>query len=128
MAPGGAGAVKIHKLSETPEFSAADQTILSELWNPKNHPGFSGRYSLAHAILPTGKSSAPHILNSHELFYILSGSGVMHIADESSRVGPGDAIEIPPGQRQWLENVGDTELCFLCIVDPGWSPEDETVL
>ncbi len=120
--------MKIHKLSEAPEFSAADQTILCELWNPKHHPGFSGRYSLAHATLPIGKSSVPHILSSHELFYILSGFGVMHIADESSRVGPGDAIEIPPGQSQWLENTGETELCFLCIVDPAWSPEDETVL
>ena len=120
--------MKIRKLSEAPESSAADQTILSELWNPKNHPGFSGRYSLAHATLPIGKSSAPHTLKSHELYYILSGSGVMHIADESSPVGPGDAIEIPPGERQWIENIGASELRFLCIVDPGWSAVDETIL
>lgn len=120
--------MKIRRLSEAGEFSAADQTKLRELWNPRHDSGFSGRYSVAHATVLKGDSSTPHILKSHELYYILSGSGVMHIADESSSVGPGDAIEIPPGERQWIENIGDSELCFLCIVDPGWSAEDETIL
>ena len=120
--------MKVRKLSQIPEFTSADQTILSELWNPKNHPGFTGRYSLAHVTLPIGKSSAPHTLKSHELYYILSGSAVMHIGDESAPVGPGDALEIPPGESQWIENIGPAELCFLCIVDPAWSAEDETIL
>ncbi|MFQ5606551.1 MAG: cupin domain-containing protein [Candidatus Zixiibacteriota bacterium] len=120
--------MKIRKLSEAVEFTAGDQTLLRELWNPLTHTGFTGRYSLAHACLPAGKSSTPHLLKSHELYYILSGSGVIHVGEESASVVTGDAIEIPPKARQWIENTGPAELKFLCVVDPGWRPEDEKLL
>lgn len=119
--------IKIHRLAECPEFSAGDKTRLRELFNPHNHPGFSGRYSLAHASLEPGESSLAHRLNSHELYYILAGSGCMHVDQTSATVSPGDAIEIPPGANQWIENNSQTRLEFLCIVDPAWRPADEIV-
>lgn len=119
--------MNIHRLDECEEFTAGDRTLLRELWNPHHHAEFSGRYSLAHATLPPGASSLPHTLATHELYYILSGSGVMHIEGESTVVDAGAAIEIPPGARQWIENTGGEPLRFLCIVDPAWRPEDETV-
>ena len=119
--------MKIKRLIECPEFIAGDKTRLRELWNPRNHPGFSGRYSLAHATVPAGETSTPHSLRSHELYYILSGEGLMHVDDDTEPVKPGDAVEIPPGGRQWIENTGSKPLEFLCIVDPAWRQEDEQV-
>ncbi len=54
------------------------------------------------------------------MYYILGGTGVMHIDDKTQRVKPGDTICIPPNARQWIHNSGDEALVFICIVDPAW--------
>ncbi|MBI4281405.1 cupin domain-containing protein [Candidatus Uhrbacteria bacterium] len=115
-------------LRDCPEFIAGDATRLRELINPLNDKGFAGRYSLAHAIVEPGKKSALHKMLTSEAYYILEGSGIMHIAEEQAEVGAGDFIDIPPGAIQWIENTGQDNLVFLCIVDPAWWKEDEVVL
>ncbi len=118
----------IRRLSQMKEIVAGDGTRLRELLHPDRDYSFSGRYSLALATVPRGHSSKKHRLSSDEVYYIVSGSGTMHIDLESALVESGDAIEIPPGSVQWIENIGETELSFLCIVDPAWRVEDEDVL
>lgn len=107
-------------------FIAGDNTELRELLHPDKQP-LSLRYSLAHAIVPVGKTSLDHALKTSEVYYILSGRGEMHINDEVQTVGPGDAIYIPPNARQHIENTGHEPLVFICIVDPAWRAEDEIV-
>lgn len=85
------------------------------------------RYSLAHAVVPVGQTSVPHSLTTSEVYYILSGTGEMHIADEVQTVEPGDAVYIPPNARQFIRNSGPEPLVFICMVDPAWRKEDETV-
>ncbi|HKK21749.1 MAG TPA: cupin domain-containing protein [candidate division Zixibacteria bacterium] len=118
----------IRKLTEMKEIVAADSTRLRELLHPERDYPFSGRYSLAFASLPPGRASTRHRLKSDEVYYVLSGSGRMHIDNGSAEIGVGDAVDIPPGAEQWLENTGNTDLNFLCIVDPAWRAEDETVI
>jgi mannose-6-phosphate isomerase-like protein (cupin superfamily) len=107
-------------------FLAGDHTQLRELLHPDKHP-INLRYSLAHAIVPPGQVSLEHSLATSEVYYILSGQGEMHIDDETRMVGPGDAIYIPPKARQFIHNTGADSLVFICIVDPAWQVEDETV-
>jgi len=114
-------------LNDCPEFTAGDHTRLRELLHPDRQPA-AIRYSLAHALLAPGESSTAHRLNSSELYYILSGRGRMVIDDESREAEPGAAIYIPPGAVQSITNIGSEPLAFLCIVDPAWQPEHETVL
>ncbi len=117
----------IKKLTECPEFIAGDKTILRETLHPAK-ADLSITYSLAHAILkPKGKSQ-PHSLKTSEVYYILQGSGKMHINDEAALVGADDTVYIPPHSIQYIENIGKTDLKFLCIVDPAWKIEDEEVL
>jgi mannose-6-phosphate isomerase-like protein (cupin superfamily) len=52
----------------------------------------------------------------------------MHIDHESAVVHSGQAIYIPPNSTQYIQNTGNSELEFLCIVDPAWRREDEEVL
>jgi mannose-6-phosphate isomerase-like protein (cupin superfamily) len=52
----------------------------------------------------------------------------MHIDGESSKVGPGVVIYIPPGAKQNIHNSGDTDLKFICMIDPAWREEDEEIL
>lgn len=116
----------VQKLNTCTEFLAGDSTQLRELLHPAKQP-LALRYSLAHATLPVGQTSQSHSLTTSEVYYILSGSGEMHINDEAESVEPGDAIYIPPNARQFIRNSGSEPLVFICIVDPAWRQKDETV-
>lgn len=116
----------VRKLSECEEFIAGDNTILRELLHPDKQP-LALRYSLAHATLPVGKTSTLHSLTTSEVYYIISGKGEMHINDEIQIVEPGDAVYIPPNAKQFIYNCGNEPLIFVCMVDPAWRKEDETV-
>lgn len=117
----------IKDLKNCEEFVAGDSTILRELLHP-DKAGLKLRYSLAHAVLKPGNISQPHKLKTSEVYYILEGEGVMYIDNEMKKVSSGQAIYIPPSAKQYIQNTGDTDLKFLCIVDPAWRLEDEEVL
>jgi len=116
----------IKDINSIPEFTAGDDTILRVILHPDNEPLPIG-YSLAHARVKPGKVSYPHTLKSTEVYYILEGEGQMHIDDESSGVVPGQAVFIPANSSQYIENTGNEDLVFLCIVNPAWRSEDEAV-
>lgn len=117
----------IKSLADCPEFIAGDNTILRELLHPDKAP-LDLRYSLAHAVVRPGLSSFRHSLLTSEVYYILSGQGLMHIDDLQRPVLPGDAVYIPPKAVQFITNIGSSDLVFLCIVDPAWRMEDEIVM
>ncbi|MFZ2471845.1 MAG: cupin domain-containing protein [Methanothrix sp.] len=109
-------------------FRAADNTFICELLHP-DREGLDLPYSIAHAMLHPGTASLPHRLKtSSEVYLILEGMGEMHIGSEKAPVQAGQAILIPPGSWQHIQNTGDIILKFICIVDPFWRAEDEEVL
>lgn len=77
-------------------------------------------------MLPA-KPHGSNSLRTSEVYYILSGDGVMHIDGESRPVAPGDTVYIPPKAKQQITNPGTADLVFICIVDPAWRKEDEVV-
>ena len=79
-------------------------------------------------MLKPGHSSYRHKLKNSEIYYILEGQGLMHIDNESARVLPGQVVYIPPDAVQYIKNIGQVDLKFLCIVDPAWRKEDEEIL
>jgi len=116
----------IKDLQNCKEFIAGDNTILRELLHPDKAELQLG-YSLAHATVKSGQSSAVHSLKTSEVYYILEGKGEMHVDDEAAEVHSGQAIYIPPNAKQYIQNIGDSDLTFLCIVDPAWKSEDEEI-
>jgi mannose-6-phosphate isomerase-like protein (cupin superfamily) len=118
--------MRVQKLNDCTEFVAGDGTLLRELLHPDKQ-AIALRYSLAHAIVPMGRTSTPHSLKTSEVYFILRGQGEMHIDDETQMVEPGDAIYIPPNTKQFIRNCSMEPLVFICIVDPAWRKEDETV-
>ena len=114
-------------LSTCREILAGDRTILRELLHPSRDPAAIG-YSLAHAKLARGTASLPHCLKTSEVYYFVSGRGRMHVDGETTLVAGEQALYVPPGALQHVENTGETDLVFLCIVDPAWRMEDEEVL
>jgi len=116
----------VKPLGSSREITAGDGTTLRELLHPARDPA-AVRYSLAHARLAVGKWSDLHTLTTTEVYYILSGRGLMEIDGEQREVKPGDAIYIPPRGKQRIRSLGPDDLEFLCIVDPAWRAEDERV-
>lgn len=115
----------LRRLREQPEIIANDGCRLRELLHPDRHPAALS-YSLALAWVDPGKSTFPHGLSGEvEVYYIISGHGRMHIGDEAREVEAGDAIVIPAGSEQWIENPGREALHFAAIVSPPWRAEHD---
>jgi mannose-6-phosphate isomerase-like protein (cupin superfamily) len=111
-------------LKDCEEIIAGDSAVLRELLHPAK-ADLQIRYSLAHARVKQGKVTKPHRLKSSEVYYILSGQGLIHIDEQSFEVSVDSAVYIPPLSMQYIENTGSSDLNFLCIVDPAWRKEDE---
>ena len=109
------------------EILAGDKTILREVLHPSRDPA-TIRYSLAHAKLLPHTASLQHRLKTSEVYYFISGRGRMHVNGDTNAVGPDQAVYVPPGAEQHVENTGTADLVFLCIVDPAWRLEDEEAL
>lgn len=114
-------------LSDCSMFLAGDHTVLRELLHPAKHAVELG-YSLAHGKLAAGRRSKWHVLASSEVYYFLAGQGTLAIDGETASVEAGSVVYVPCGAKQSLENNGTTDVEFLCLVDPAWRMEDESVL
>ncbi|MDP3564583.1 MAG: cupin domain-containing protein [Methanoregula sp.] len=120
----------IRDIANHPHDRVIDRSLLCELLHPDKVTGAEAlECSIAHAIIPPGEATLPHLLKrSTELYYILGGSGEMHINNETEPVSPGQCILIPPQARQWIRNSGKDNLVFLCIVSPKWQAADEILI
>jgi mannose-6-phosphate isomerase-like protein (cupin superfamily) len=113
----------IGNINDVPAFITKDGSEIRELLAPRN--SCLRNQSLAEANLPIGASTTPHHHRAtEEIYYILEGSGLMKIGDESRPVSVGDAIAIPPGQVHTITNTGTCVLKFLCCCAPGYENSD----
>jgi len=116
----------IRNIDEVPAFTTKDGSEIRELLADRN--SCIVKQSLAEARLAPGLSTTPHYHPlTEEIYYILSGQGLMRIAAETRNVGPGDAIAIPPGAVHQITNLGSEVMRFLCCCAPGYQHAD-TVL
>jgi uncharacterized cupin superfamily protein len=78
-----------------------------------------GRLGVAHNTLPAGSVGCPFHwhLREDEVFYVLSGRGVLRYGDAVREIGPGDCISCPAGTRvaHQLANPFDEDLVYLGI-------------
>jgi mannose-6-phosphate isomerase-like protein (cupin superfamily) len=120
----------IRDIADCPRSRVIDGSLLAELLHPDKVPGAQRlRCSVAHAIVPPGEATLPHVLKtSTELYYILEGSGEMHIGSRSAPVHAGQIVLIPRGRSQCIRNTGSGDLVFLCIVTPKWQAADEELV
>jgi mannose-6-phosphate isomerase-like protein (cupin superfamily) len=52
----------------------------------------------------------------------------MHLGEETTSVGVGDAIAIPPGRPHQIHNTGNETLVFLCCCAPGYEHADTVLI
>jgi len=117
----------VKNIQEVEAFTTADGSEIRELLAHRNSS--IHKQSLAEARLKPGQKTTPHYHpQTEEIYYILSGKGRMHLADEQRDVGIGDAIAIPPGVAHQIANTGQEMLVFLCCCAPGYEHEDTVLL
>ena len=118
----------IKTLNNVATFTAADKTVLKEVLHPKNGDG-DLPFSLAHAYLPPGATSLPHRLTkSEETYTILQGKGKVYVEQETFEIEKGSVFVVPKNALQSVENTGDENLEFYCIVSPPWAEDEEEIL
>ena len=118
--------MELTSLEDCAPFTTADGSTIREVFNPRNSALLNG--SLAHAALEVGKSTTRHFHPlAEEIYFVLSGRGLMEVDGETAEMHPGDAVAILSGAKHQIRNTGDEELRFLCCCAPAYTHED-TVL
>lgn len=119
--------MSVRKDSEIEIIPGNEGTKIKQYFHP--HNTLNGiNYSLAQFTLQPGKKTLLHKIKSSEIYYILEGDAILKINDESHQLKKDDSCYVPPMSVQRIENTGSAVLRFLCIVEPAWKPEDETIL
>jgi mannose-6-phosphate isomerase-like protein (cupin superfamily) len=112
----------VSNVQDAGPFLAADLSEIRLLVDRVN-TGISS-VSLAHATVAAGAETVWHRLeHTDEIYFVLSGRGLVWVGDESRNVGRGDAVWIPAGVQQRIQNHGCRPLVFLCACGPAYFPE-----
>ena len=112
----------IRDITNSPHERVLDRSLLCELLHPDKVAGAQELgCSIAHAIIPPGESTLPHLLKkSTELYYILDGLGEMHIDKKSAQVSPGsdhpDSPTSPPVDPEYRQGESGLPLYRLAKV------------
>lgn len=114
----------VKSLADCPQLVANDGCLVYEVLNTRND-AVDLPYSLAVAEVAAGERSYRHRLRQTEVYYVLDGRGRVHVNDEAREVAPGDAVLIPGGATQWIENIGDGTLRFAALVSPPYDAADD---
>jgi mannose-6-phosphate isomerase-like protein (cupin superfamily) len=114
--------VEIRSRADATPFTTADGSTIRVLLDAESG---TRNQSLAEAWLEPGQSTQRHYhARSEELYVLLDGEGEMEVDGERSRVGPGQAILIPPGARHQITASDGGPLRFLCCCAPPYSHDD----
>jgi mannose-6-phosphate isomerase-like protein (cupin superfamily) len=110
--------VKVSSPGTVDAFVTKDGSTIRELHHTESQ-------SLAEATLAPGQSTQRHHHRSSEEIYLIThGSGLMELDGDTRRVGPGDAILIPPGAWHTISNDGADDLRLMCCCAPPYRHED----
>jgi mannose-6-phosphate isomerase-like protein (cupin superfamily) len=115
--------VNVRSRDDAPPFTTLDGSTIRVLLDARL--GGAAKQSLAEATLGPGQATRRHYHGrSEEIYAILEGSGEIEVDGERGRVGPGDAVLIPPGSWHAVRADAGAELRFLCCCAPAYSDED----
>jgi len=109
----------------TDEFWTSERVYIAELYNTETRSDVS----LARARVDPGVTTQLHSLSVREVYIILEGTGLMDNGQqEPIAVGPGDHVDIAPGEPQRIKNTGSTPLLLLCLCTPRFTPDSYQAL
>jgi len=119
--------MSLRKNSEIKSIHGDEGTKIKQYFHP--HNTLNGiNYSMAQFTLEPGKKTKLHKMSSSEIYYILEGSGMLKINEDTYQLEKDDSVYVPPNSKQFIENTSSIDLRFLCIVEPAWKADDEILL
>jgi mannose-6-phosphate isomerase-like protein (cupin superfamily) len=103
------------------EYYFKERCFIGELWNSPTDK----EVSIARARVEPGITTRLHRLKDvTERYLILEGKGRVEVGNlPATNIGPGDVVLIPPGTRQRITNIGDSDLIFLAICTPRFTKD-----
>lgn len=111
----------VRQLRKQKPFTTADGSTIRSILDSTNSP--VEKQSLAEARLSAGGETQRHYHRlSEEIYFMLEGEAWIEVDDVQQKIGPGDAILIPPGA--WHQVKAITDIQFLCCCAPVYSHED----
>ena len=104
---------KIVKANSPNEYLTPEHCYIAENYSDKD-------VSIARATVKSGVTTlAHHLVGVQEIYLITNGQGKVIIGGlETTDVGVGDVVIIPPQTSQKVTNTGKTNLVFYCICTP----------
>lgn len=81
--------------------------------------------SIQISTIPRGSEQPIHAHDPEQCYYIIKGTGLMIIEDETRGVRSGDAIYIPSNKNHGIKNIGDEVLEYLTANSPVFTIEYE---
>ncbi|TPV94302.1 MAG: cupin domain-containing protein [Myxococcales bacterium FL481] len=110
--------VNTHDVAETVDYDGAHWGAAYRSLTPSMRPR-GGKLGLSYVRLETGRTLCPFHYHQREdeVFYVLSGRGVLRYGDDVRHIGPGDCISCPAGTQtaHQIANPFDDDLIYLCI-------------
>ena len=112
----------VRSRTDAEAFTTADGSTIRVLLDAAL--GGAREQSLAEVSLESDQATERHYhADTEEIYYLLEGEGEMEVDGERRRVGPGDAVLIPPGARHQIRAMAGA-LRFLCCCAPPYSHAD----
>jgi mannose-6-phosphate isomerase-like protein (cupin superfamily) len=68
-------------------------------------------------VLKPGASIGYHLQKEDEIYYVVSGKGLMRVNEDSFEVNPGDGILTRPGSSHGIENIGKENLEIIIVYE-----------
>jgi quercetin dioxygenase-like cupin family protein len=84
--------------------------------------------SIQISTIPKGSGQPIHAHDPEQCYYIIKGTGLMIIEDETREVTSGDAIYIPPNKKHGIKNIGEMALEYLTASSPVFTKDYEDSL
>lgn len=109
------------QLGQAPEESTGSPSPWAGRWRvlTPHMREAGGRLGVVHNTLPPGSVGCPFHWHHREdeVFYVLSGRGLLRYGDQVREIGPGDCISCPAGTRvaHQIGNPFDEDLVYLGI-------------
>ena len=117
--------MEVLKVAQQSIYKAPDRALAQEWISPRNSRAQT--HSLALITIPPGVRVDPHRhIACEEVYYVLSGEGLMYLEGETQVLRSGDAVTILPGEVHSIKNESaDTPLTMHVVCVPAWSAEDQ---
>ena len=113
----------VRNLAETTAFTTKDGSTIRELLGIPTAP--VRNQSLAEATLAAGQATERHYHRvAEEIYYIVEGTADMEVDGDRRRVGPGDAVLIPPGAWHTIHADEGVTVRLLCCCAPAYTHDD----